>query len=58
MEVCTALAGNRPSETSVKAVPSVGCPANGSSSFGVKIRTSYPSGRTAVTNAVSENPIS
>jgi hypothetical protein len=42
----------------VNAVPSVGCPANGSSESGVKIRTSYPFVRTAVTNVVSENPIS
>ncbi len=48
----------RPSLTNTNAVPSVGCPANGSSAAGVKIRIAYRSPPLSVTNVVSENPIS
>ena len=48
----------RPSDTRRNAVPTVGCPANGSSLPGVKILRSYRSPSIPVTKAVSENPIS
>ncbi len=56
----SAAAGTRPVATSTWAVPSVGCPANGSSMRGVKIRTfrvcrESPGGNT---NTVSERAIS
>ncbi len=47
-----------PSDTIRYAVPSVGCPANGSSWSGVKIRIEYRSPPASVTNVVSLNPIS
>ena len=52
-------AATRPTETSVQAVPMLGCPAKGSSMAGVKMRTrASPPASGAVTKVVSERFIS
>ncbi len=50
----------KPSSASAKVVPTVGCPAIGSSTPGVKMRmrTSVPAASGGRTNVVSENAIS
>ena len=55
---CVAGEVTRPSLTITNPVPSVGCPANGSSRSGVKMRIEYRSPPASVTNVDSEKPIS
>ena len=55
---CNVYASRPRSCASTQAVPSVGCPAKGSSCAGVKMRTSARSSSSASTNVVSERFIS